>query len=174
MYDVLMVRDDPPGAFNPSLFPILSDPTIDLRFAHDATEAFYRLQKEPDLIIFDLDLPPGRNHEIQVIDNRLGKPGIQSIFSEKESHRLLGCYLLPLWLNVINNYPSLDISFDALRLQHPLNINRILVYSVAADACRPDLKKLGLADIQIITPRIAMDRFFLHRLIKNTLQKNDR
>ena len=63
-YNILWIEDNLRGIFAPYLAPILSDPTMYLQQVADATQAFEALKHHSyDLIIFDLDLPPGDNEE---------------------------------------------------------------------------------------------------------------
>ena len=164
-YHILWIEDNPQGAFAPYLTPILSDPGIYLELANDATAAFLYLQANPcDLIIFDLDLPPGDNDSFQVI-YRFCAP------AQRKIDCVLGCHLLRLWLGYEPvNFPD-DIDANTLRLPTPLATDQIVVYSVYANNFRKNLNNLGLREDRIIQKDARQSRFFLHRRIKEILEK---
>ena len=163
-HHVLWIEDSPQRAFSPYLSPILSDPDIALQLAYDATQAFNLLQANPyDLIIFDLDLPPGDNSAFQAI-YRFCAPA-----PEKKSC-VLGCYLLQLWMGREPTQLPDGVAAGNLRLPKPLILAQVVVYSVYANNFRDSLKKLGLNDSRIIQKDTNQGRFFLHRRIKSFLE----
>ena len=157
---VLWIEDSPQGLFAPYLAPILADPDIILKQAFDATQAFEALKSHSyDLVIFDLDLPPGENKTFQKIYHHC-------IPNALEKSCVLGCHLLRIWLGQKPKELPENIPIEDVRLSPPLSSRDVMVYSVYAENYRKNLEELGLDDDHIIQKSAMQARFYLHRRIK--------
>lgn len=162
---VLWIEDSPQGLFAPYLAPILADPDIMLKQTFDATQAFEELKSHSyDLVIFDLDLPPGENRTFQEIYHHC-------IPNALEKSCVLGYHLLRIWLGQKPKDLPENIPIEDVRLPSPLSPRNILIYSVFAENYLKDLEALGLDGDHIIQKSVHQSRFFLHNKIKESLQR---
>ena len=167
IHRILWIEDNPYGLFGSYLTPILMDPYLVLDHARDATQAYEMLQKASyELIVFDLDLPPGEHEDIRDIYNRC---------TPKAGQRqcILGVHLLAIWLGHTPKDLAPDIDIEKIRLHPPLGPEKVLVYSVYANEHNEDLAALNLTEGRIIQKDASQTDTFLHQAIKAILEGKD-
>lgn len=165
-YAILWIEDNLQSIFAPYLAPILADSSLYLQQVPDAAQAFEALKHHAyDLIVFDLDLPPGENKEMEKIYRHCTP-------QPQKATEALGYYLLQAWLERPRDRSSedtdlpADIEVEKIRLPPPLSTSQVVVYSVFANNFRKELLQLGLQNDHIIQKSVKQSRFYLHRQIK--------
>ena len=146
MKKVLWIEDNTDIEFNHLIAPVLLSGRYDLEVAHDATEALEKLSVEHyDVVIFDLDLMPGRNEYLRAF--------YQDQAGVDISGKNLGGELLRLWLGLSSDFDEEMAAALSLPDHRKLNKNSVGVLSVLADDFKnqnffPDLELIDKVVVQ--------------------------
>lgn len=146
---LLWIEDETQHEMQGFIGPLYAALKYDITIAKDASEALLELEKQYDVVIVDIRIPPGEAKPLQTIYNKHdGDP----------SAAKLGLLLLRTLLGRVPYSKDEDYIPGAANL-HPIDSSRIAVFSVEAEDLRQELKEMGITHVlakRASLPRLAL------------------